>query len=117
MMSGRRSIPIKDAKLGQVWLPNSKVTLGAEAGAAMAQIFFEWDTDERFTPLRERDPATYPLLEISKLFLHKLGGIKKVLNLLAESKRAELVGILEKSSKRLDKPIRDIVYFMKTPLP
>ena len=43
--------------------------------------------------------------------------MKKVLNLLAESKRAELVGILEKSSKRLDKPIRDIVYFMKTPLP
>ena len=39
VISGRRSIPIKDAKLGQVWLPNSKVTLGAEAGAAMAHIF------------------------------------------------------------------------------
>ena len=93
------------------------MTLGAEAGAAIAQMWLDWDLASRAVPVYDRTLETSPLLEVAKYLLHKLGGIEAVLKMMADYGRGKFEDTLTRASKRLDKPFTSLVYFMKTPLP
>ena len=93
------------------------MTLGWEAGAAMARLFLEWGTALKRTPVYDRIAVTSPLLEIAKYLLHKLGGILAMLRLMQLMERRSMVANLNRSTTRMDKAMTSFARVMKSPFP